>query len=394
MKRFLIVFLAFSFFAGLGFSQELKFDGYINSGVGLTINDEDGTDPVVRIFGVDSEQFAGRFRLNGAYTNEAKTAGGNFRLQLQGQEISTAAFGASFVYGWIKPLNVLNIKLGIVDDSTWETGGAILRDDQGEGAGILVRLTPVSGLDLGVGAYVWSQDSGSRNNGIPAPGNPQDWGNAKYTFMASYTMPKIFKFNLTGRTFSDTSIRMDTGAPNSGSNTARMIGELRLLAVDNLTAVLEAELDNLWDSADKFDRFKDAGLINLYETLAYGLGNFKFGLNAVQYFNNTDNTDMGLRFSPWASYAFNEGKIVPRLDLDYIMAGRWRTDGRYDRRTQFEASGVYDKDAFALNARPSVKFNLDSKTSFEIGDSVYYTKPVTGDNVLSNVFYTDLVIRF
>lgn len=394
MKKFLFVFLVFSLFAGPGFSQELKFDGYINSGVGLIINNAAGVDPIIRIFGVDSEQFGGRFRLNGAYTNEAKTVGANFRLQLQGQEISTAAFGASFVYGWIKPFDVLNIKLGILDDGIWETGGAILKDDQGEGAGILVRLTPVKGLDLGVGTYVWSQDSGSRNNGIPAPGNPQDWGNVKYTFMASYTLPKIFRVNFTGRTFSNTSIRMDTGAANSGSNTARILGEFRFLAVDNLTAVFEAELDNLWDSADNFDRFKNAGLINLYETLAYGTGNVKFGLNAVQYLNNADNTDLGLRFNPWVSYAFKEGKIVPRIDLDYIMAGRWRTDGRYDRRTQFEATGVYNKDAFVFNARPSVKFNMDSKTSFEIGDSVYYVKPVTGDKVLSNVFYTDLVIKF
>ncbi|MDR0644952.1 MAG: hypothetical protein LBG05_08665, partial [Treponema sp.] len=77
--------------AGSVFAQ-FKLDGYINSGLGLVITDRqiaDGNsgaknaDPYLTAFGVDSEQWGYRFRLNGSYANEAKTAG--IKLRLQGQ---------------------------------------------------------------------------------------------------------------------------------------------------------------------------------------------------------------------------------------------------------------------------------------------------------------------
>jgi hypothetical protein len=68
---------------GVMYAQELKFDGYINSGVGVVVNNKDNSDPYFKAFGVDSEQNGYRFRLNGAYTNEAKNAGIRFRFQSQ-----------------------------------------------------------------------------------------------------------------------------------------------------------------------------------------------------------------------------------------------------------------------------------------------------------------------
>ena len=381
MKRILcVLFIAF-FTVTLGLAQELKFDGYINSGLGLVITDQDD-DAALRVFGVDSEQQGGRFRLNGAYTNASKNAGANFRLQLQGNN-SSAGFGPSFVYGWIKPLDMLQIKAGIVDDSTWETAGQILKDDQGEGAGVLFRLTPINGLDIGFGAYVWAQSSGGNNNVFASPGIVQNWWDAKYTFMISYIMPDMFKINLNGRTY------------NNANNTtsARAIAEFRLLMVENLTAVAEAELDGLWTPADEYDAFGNTGSFNIFETVAYKMGGLNFGLNAAQYISNDDTKeDAGLRFSPWVSYSLNEGKLVPRLDLTYFLAGRKRTDGRYDRRTEFES--VYNKDAYVFSVRPSIKFNPDSRNSFEIGDGFYYQKPASGDGVITNVFYLDFIFRF
>jgi hypothetical protein len=280
---------------------------------------------------------------------------------------------------------MLTIKAGILDDAVWETAGAILKDDQGEGAGILARLSPVDGLDIGLGAYAWSQLGGNDNNAIATPGVAQNWWDAKYTFMASYTMPKMFKLNLSGRSFNA-----------SGNNTsARFIGEFRLLAVENLTAIAEVELDKLFDTNEdwKYDSFKEQGLFNIFETIAYSMGDLKFGLNAAQYISNVEEQkDMGLRFNPWISYALNEGKVVPRLDAVYFIGGNRQGDGRYDRRTEFAPN--YNGDSSVISGRPSVKFNLDSRTTFEIGDAFYYQKPASGDAVTTNVLYTDFVLRF
>ena len=389
MKRFLCVLFVAVFAVTLGFAQELKLDGYINSGLGLRAISDKNTYPDIRVFGVDSEQPGGRFRLNGSYSNADKNVGANFRLQLQGANTATGALGPSYAYGWVKPVEMLQIKAGIVDDSTWETGGAWLKDDQGEGAGVLFRLTPIEGLDLGFGAYVWSQEGSGNNNIIQTPGAMKNWQDAKYTFMASYTMPEVFKINVSGRNLNTT-----------GNNSAQVIGELRLLMVKDLTAVIEFQMDNLYSIANKFDEFSKTGYFNLYETIAYSMDDLKFGLNAGQYFsNNTGHDDAGLVFSPWVSYALAEGKIVPRLDAAVFLGGhQYKTN--YDRRNEYKASttanrtGTYNFDDTTFSVRPSVKLFFDSRNFMEIGNAFYSHKNKGNDAEIINFFYLDFVVRF
>ena len=388
MKRFLSVLLVAVFAITLGFAQELKLDGYINSGVGFRIVNEDNADPTLRVFGVDSEQFGGRFRFNGSYTNADKNIGANFRLQLQGSN-SNRIFGPSYAYGWFRPIEMLQIKAGIVDDSTWETGGVWLKDDQGEGAGILLRLAPMEGLDVGFGAYTHSQGSSSGNNEI-IPGTARNWWDAKYTFMASYLMKDMFKINVSGRNFNAT-----------GNNSAQIIGEFRLLMVENLTAIVEIQLDGLWNRTDKFDAFSNTGYFNIYETIAYSMGDFKFGLNAGQYFSNSKaHKDPSLVFSPWVSYSLSEGKIVPRLDAAFFLGGHQHNGGNYDRRSEYKANSdatrtaTYNSDETTIGVRPSVKFFIDSRNFMEIGNAFYLTNKKGDDAAIANIFYLDFVFRF
>ena len=386
MKRFFCVVLVAVFVTAFCFAQELKFDGYVNSGIGLWMSNEEGNDdPQLMIYGVDSERFFGRFRLNGAYTNADQTIGANFRLQVQGTgsrtesgNIPTLAFG----YGWTKLADIFTIKVGLVDDGTWATGDVIYNDDQGEGAGMLVRVSPITGLDLGVGAYVASYESGSNNNVIPVLPSQFVFNEAKYTFNAAYTMDKVFRLMLSGRTKNETE-------GDSAAKTSHALAEFRLLSINNLTAVLVGEVN-------KLDDYSDNGEISLYQTIGYRMGDLTFGINAAQYLRNVPSgsdaaDDLGLRFNPWVSYALNEGKIVPRVDLVYFMGGR--QNGTNYHRKGF--STTYDKESYVINARPSVRFNLDNRTSLEIGDSFYFNKPDKDlDGVINNVFYTDFVIRF
>ncbi|MDR2702711.1 MAG: hypothetical protein LBB72_09795 [Spirochaetaceae bacterium] len=416
MKRFLCVFLAAVSVAALGFAQELKFDGYVNSGFGLWTSDEKGKDdPMVMAYGVDSERYIGRFRLNGAYTNEDKTAGINFRLQVQGRgfapssTLTTSTYTKSgsdpseshnhtvsvttgypvntpslaFGYGWVKLLDMITIKAGLVDDSTWRTADYIYNDSQSEGAGLLVRITPVTGLDIGAGGYVATYNSGSNNNflGVSLPSQIK-MEDAKYTINAAYTMDKVFRFMVSGRTFNKT-------GGDSKYNRSHALAELRILAVDGLTAIVVGEMDNLHDDKANKD-------MNFYETFGYKMGDLGLGLNAAQYIRNLPEgskakNDLSVWINPWVSYALSEGVVVPRLDVVYFMGGN--QDGQNYHRRGFAPN--YDSEISVINARPSIKINVDSRASFEIGDSFYYYQPGKDiDAVMTNVVYADLVVRF
>ncbi|MDR0599733.1 MAG: hypothetical protein LBG84_06605 [Treponema sp.] len=382
MKKLVCLwFIALS--AAAVFAQELKFSGYVNSGMGLVITGKENSDPAVMTYGVDSERNIGRFRLNGTYTNAGGTGGADFRLQVQGRGVSSLPENIpslAFAYGWFKPAKFLTIKAGLVDDSAFTTGDVILNDDQGEGAGLLVKLSPLRGLDLGAGAYAASYQGGGSNNLFDGQ-LPQElrWDRIKYTFGLAYTLEDAFRVTLSGRTWN-----------KAGSNetSARAIGEFRLLAVKNLTAVVAVEGNNLYE--DHKD-FRDHGLITFYETLGYQWGDWGFGLNAAQYKSNeTGREDLALLVNPWVSRALAGGTIVPRLEAVYFLGGN--QDGANYHRRAYKAN--YHKDAYVITGRPSVKISLDPRVSLEIGDAVYYQRPVQGDGALTNVFYADLVVKF
>jgi hypothetical protein len=396
--------------AGTAFAQELKFDGYVNSGLGLVVTDRkvaDGADtkaadPYITAYGVDSEQTYFRFRLNGSYTNADGNAGAKFRFQAQAGDQHSIL---PYAFGWIKFFDILTVNAGLVDDGTWTSRGAILAADQDEGLGVLVKVSPIEGLDLGAGAYAVNGGGGGSNNAlgntnntlITALPNSVDWNEAKYTINASYTMADLFRVNATYR-------GENRAGGGAGRQSSRAIGEFQLLAVENLTAVVEGELDNLQD-------FDPSGKVNIYETLGYKLNDLGFGLNAVQYLLMADDSDIAFRFNPWVSYTI--GKLVPRLDVVYFMGGTVdgstnTADGRLHRNgyAPVAASGnikANDPDVSVIGVRPSLKINLDSKTTLEIGDLLNFEKRpgdyygVPGglkDSKLTNTFYVDLTVKF
>ena len=342
MKKIFLVILAVCA-AVSGFSQELKFDGYVNSGLGLWMSDQEDANGDTQglqlmVYGVDSERNIGRFRLNGSFTNEAKTGGANFRIQAQGRGTGTNnpanALSLAFGYGWVKFLDMLTIKAGFVDDGTWATADVIFADDQGEGPGALFRLSPIQGLDLGFGAYAGNYGGGGDNNFLPRLDSQVRWDNAKYTYNAAYTMDKVFRFMASYRTHS---------ILNGGGLSSQALAEFRLLMVDNLTAIVAAQIVGLQERADV--KFDDNGTMSFFETIGYKISGLSFGLNAAQYASNVEETDISLRFNPWVSYALSEGKIVPRLDVVYFLGGR--QDGTNYHRKGF--STAYNKDIYVIN---------------------------------------------
>jgi len=408
--------------AGGLWAQELKFDGYLNSGMGFVVDDNKDNDAYLKAFGVDTESNGYRFRLNGSYTNKAKNAGARFRLQGQRRIDVSGYLSMPYAYGWLGFFdNIITVTGGIVMDSTWETRDWWWDDDQGEGLGLLLKVTPFKGLDFGVGAYTISQQGAGRNNILSYNGRlpnfrditlkPKD---AKYTFNFAYTMTDTFRLGASFRTRNraswepvNGSYTTDDYAYKGREESSQLIGEFRLLAVEGLTAVAVGVFDTL-------EEFSDKGNTTLSETISYERDNLNVGFNAVQFFYNaqTDgkDTDPSLLFNLWGSYAIDN--VVPRVDLVYLMGGRSQTvtnDKQWDRRG-FEvedakgARGV-DDDYSVFSIRPSVNFNVNKGTFLEIGDMInidfgnYDGAYIdSGDankrSRLTNVFYIDVRFSF
>jgi hypothetical protein len=398
------------------FAQDIKFDGYVNAGIGILSTDAkvvDGEGPDTKVadtkvvpFGVDSEQVGYRFRLNGAVTSEDGNSGAKFRFQAQNKTDSTA-LSIPYAYGWASFLDkVLTVTGGLVDDGTWNSGGAILNDDVGEGLGTLIKATPIEGLNLGVGAYVAT--TGTKDLALVDIGLDR----LKLTFNAGYTVPELLKLTLTFRTANQTgddAFPVDTDSETFGSNeTSKLIFGAQVLAIKDLTAVLEAEVDKLEDVGA--DKEKDNINFNLYETLGYKLGALAFGLNAVQYIRVEKDVDhdLGVQLTPWVSYAL--GSIVPRLDLTYFLAGAATTapgkeiGSKYHRKVfAYSDNGEDLDDVSVIAIRPSVKFNI-GKGFIEIGDLIAIASgpdssfadadDATRSSNFDNVFYVDFKWSF
>jgi hypothetical protein len=412
------------------FAQEIKFDGVVNTGIGIITTDTkvaDGTgaktaDTKVVPYAVDAGQSGYRFRLNGSYTSEDGNTGAKFRLQAQ-SKFDSGALSIPYAYGWASFLNkLLTVTGGLVDDSSWATSGPLFGDDAGEGLGTLIKLSPIPGLNLGVGAYVISQQSGGSNNVLIVPAGDTtattdlskvDIGldRLKYTISAGYTLPDLLKLTIAFRTANqagDTTSKYPNAAEQfkGRDETSKLIFGAKVLAVKDLTAELEVVADKLEDTGEE----KDLDNIDLdfYETLGYKLGSLAFGLNAAQNIRlekDKDN-DFGLHINPWVSYAI--GSIVPRLDLNYYMAGTALATGGETvktayNRTVFAYKNNGDADDFSvIGVRPSVKFNV-GKGSIEVGDFIAYAMGPENafgnaadakSSNFSNVFYADFKWSF
>ncbi|MDR2535777.1 MAG: hypothetical protein LBD29_07070 [Treponema sp.] len=422
MKKVISVLVVFAALTAAVFAQELKFGAYLDTGLGVVSSDIKDSDTVVKAYAVDAWQNGYRFRLNGSWTGEEKNAGIRFRLQSQ-SKLAAGYISLSYLYGWVSFLdNIFTVSGGIVDDSAWQTADFWINADAGEGLGALLKAKPVEGLDLGFGAYIASQLGGGDNNSLASTvlldlaNAVTTIGDVKYVYSAAYTLPEVFRIGASFRWKNKAGHNAAaTAAPYSGRDeSSALFGDLRILAVKDLTAVVAF-------SFDKIEDFDNSGNITFSETFAYKIEDLGLGLNAAQFFYKRTaagekvDYDPGLFFNLWASYAI--GKVAPRLDLVYFLGGASNpagdyTKAKYDRHDGFAAKASTadsDKDDYSVfSLRPSVKFNINGNASIEIGDMLNFdaaTKDGTykkdpadandeGLNRITNVFYIDFKWSF
>ena len=433
-------------------AQNLRFNGYLNSGLGYVTSGYSDEGNIVKAFGADSEHNGFRFRLDGSY-NMGNIAGVNFRFQTQSRVDRGGYFSLPYVYVWtrfwVRPLNtIFGVSAGIIDDTTWQTSDWWINDDAGEGLGALFRVIPIDGLELGAGAYIFSQQSGGNNNildfgGINIYGNRENtlanFGNiklspdsVKYVFSAGYTYSiieeityplvieedpvyreEVFHVGISYR--NKNKAGWDSIHPNPDIDTtylgrdesSKLIGDISFLRLAHLTAVVAFSLDKLED-------FGKNGDIVISETFAYRINYLKFGFDnelnfgfdAVQFFYKRENPyKPGLLFNLWGSYAFS--RIVPRLDLTYLTGGVSSLGGDKNymwHRRSFLNMPSETQDLAVFSARASFRFNVNNRTFIELGDMLCYDYGKTGSfadssdinkkSRLSNAVYLDCKLSF
>ena len=422
--------------SGIMEAQNLKFDGSFNTGLGIVYTSSADENTVYKAFGAESEQNGFRFRLNGSFATDAGIAGIRFRLQSQSRLDQSGYFSIPYVYGWIKLFDeVLYMAGGIVDDSSWQTRDWWINDDVGEGLGLLLRVQPVLGLNLGAGAYIISQQAGSSNNILSLGTSLTNFGDmtpkiedAKYVFSASYTYGNLLMDNTLEEIFYlGATFRMKNKAGwkdtyeeiekfgyfyDGRQESSQLIVEFRYMKMYNLTADIAV-------SMDKLENFSAYGDTVISQTFAYNFGRVTLGLNAAQFIYNRESLlgkklryDPGLLFNLWGSYSY----VIyePRLDLVYFWGGmstvggdetyKWQRRGFINRK--IEEYGSYNSHNLSVfSVRPSFKFNILSRTFVEIGSMFNYDfgswDGAYGDSDnskkrsrISNVFYIDLQWSF
>jgi len=183
------------------------------------------------------------YRFGFTYTAADGNAGFNSRLQM-GSPIAAAPVAASFnqLNAWGKMFNgMLTVRAGINDDYTIATKDWNCYGNTDGAFGIYANVTVMEGLDIGYFQAV--------------PYAAMDWSNimavnGKSSIIGlAYTMKDVFNAQL------------GAYAPATGSDSTALYFGAKLLAVKDLTAILEGKVS-----------FATDGATNLLENIGYTMG--------------------------------------------------------------------------------------------------------------------------
>ncbi|MDR2398193.1 MAG: hypothetical protein LBD74_05460 [Spirochaetaceae bacterium] len=385
---FLILALSAGAFAQEEAEQGLKFSGELKTGVQFKTDSaqekaadgkkHDLYDPSIRMYNDDAGAET-RLDLNGAFTKD--NYGVIFRLRTD-KVISGPQVEVNQAYVWADFLNeVLNIKVGRIDDSAWSSDG-----DEGfhysTGYGLRFEVKPIDGLNVGfflngpnnddILTAVDNGEEGSDHRVVVDSkfedgdkDNPY-WSYGDYILAGEFLLETAFGakfesdafFVAGGLRIDGKADGLDTGEWYSHS-TRNSVGEdanqgmgayigFGLLAIENLTANIEARFNNL-------GAFSDYGWIWINETVKYAMAPLEFGLVMHQFLfaeknkfvvvGKTGDESVGprLTFKPFVNYALTE-KWTVGLN---IPVGFWMT-------------GIVDYD---IAVQPKVSYKLGENAS-------------------------------
>ena len=318
MKKAIALLLALALVGGAVFAQELKFSGYLDTGI--AIFDSGVTDPTLGLWGDDSGTST-RFNLQAAYTNENVGATARLRMQTVDTGSPTAAPTHSTVFvnrafAWATMLDgKVKTVAGKLGDYTWASFG----NDIGNfdtATGLQVQVMPIAGLNFGFF--------------LPADGTVADRALVEDAMKdialgVEYVAEGIGAF----RAGYDMSPADDS---------AMAYFSAKITAVENLVIIVDAQMSNMGNDV--------TGKTYLFEEIDYTMDALNVGIDLEQTLFANDAKEMKLMFGPYVSY--DMGTFIPGFVFQYTM--------------QDDLSGMY------LN--PYVKYNVGPKAVIELGGKI------------------------
>ena len=333
MKKALIVLLLLALVAG-GLFAQFSFSGRVNGGVGfLKAADNDDF-----LFGGVSRQLNGgtvRGEVNINATREDGTAGISFRLRANG---APSGFGGAlnyrWAYAWVKGLDgLLEVRGGRIQGTPYD-----LLDTASDGEtlfdayGVMMFVNPIDILSIGLGAKVSS--------------------NLNATAVAEDTARGWFGFGVNMDAFSF-ALQMDFG-----KDFGNLYATASVKAIDNVAILFSI------CAFDLLNDFSDNGEVHIFAQFGFsGIENMSLNLALIPKISMVENKDLYFRGWFWLTYSL--GNIIPRLDIDFVMAGT------HTIRSFYYTGGIYDQkfnaDMLYVAITPSVKFQVARNCFVDVG---------------------------
>ena len=361
MKKALVILLVLAVTGGL-FAQGWTFSGRMDSGYGLY--KADGRALFGGLIAQDQAVNGPRMFFDANYTNDNKNAGMNVRFRSQGT--TTAWAGATglgvhmrYAYGWLAAMDgLLRAEGGRIQSTPFDSLDPISNGENFyDSYGVLGYIKPIDILTIGGGV-----GSGSSLNDL----NFVDRSIAYFGF--NVLVPDTFRLN--GMVRLQHTPRLAVGVSPLGAafqNSRAALG-FSFLGVKDLKLMVQGIFRGL-------DKFSDYGSMHFYEYFAYnGVENLSLNLAFTEAAHQAKDTDLYFRAWFWLTYALNEGAILPRLDFNYVMGGKWTTAYGLSYNDSFNDNGgytaecyTYDKDQTFMTITPSVAFRINGNCFIALG---------------------------
>jgi len=267
MKKLIVLLLTIAM-VGAVFAEEapapvLKWSGLLNTGFQY----DNSTDSLY-LYGQNAGK-ASRLRLNADYTNG--DFGVHFRLQTD--DATTTAFSIKHALVWGNLFNnMATFKVGLLNDSTWATPYNSFGSLDGK-KGVQLQVKPIKGLNVGAFMPLDTKKT------VPAGDVPKDM-----TFAGKYSISGI----------ADVLAGLNLGVALTTKTEA--YGSVNVTAIENLTAIVEADLTDISDIANT---------LSLDEYASYAMGNLAVGAYLEQDFGST----FGWTIAPEVSYAIDKAEV-------------------------------------------------------------------------------------
>jgi hypothetical protein len=363
------------------FSQGLTFSGAITGGIGGWFGDG-----APKLLSMDNYSGEAGVSLTGSMDNDDKTAGVSANLSVwpKGYTDGKLYPFLLYAYGYAKLWDELvTLKGGLINDTTFNTPGECLRTDAGEGVGALLILKPHSMLQLGLGAYVGLLQLPNHQVDPYVSSNPSydngfvDADGGVYTASMAFSLPNVLSLAAAYR----------LPYKYNGDNPDRLTAGIKVTAISDITLAVEAQLTGISDNE----------IVTRYTfTPVYTRDALKVGLNSVVRTNNGPKFIPTWGDDPYAGFmaygAYTLGKWVPWADVYFGMGGTGPDDYWWKN---FYLQGVtYNLDDKFIAFRPSVTYYATSLMSIELGGLINGRMPDGGDMEFDGSVYLSFVYIF